>query len=81
MKTNPPFAPASRREKLEQQVFVLVRRCPVDRKNPCCCPLCEVRQLAARARRRWVQGLTLKELRYLARYHTVCARERTRVFC
>lgn len=78
MKAKVAGAPVSRRVKLEEQAIALAKCCPVDRSNPSTCPLCELRKLAARARRAWLRRLPLADLEFLALYHATCSAERRR---
>lgn len=61
------------RKTLERKAIFLSKYCPVDRKNPVQCPLCNLRKMNARDRRLWVHGLTLGDLRYLVLYHATCS--------
>ena len=78
MKTKASGAAAARRAQLEQTALFLSDNCPVDLTNPLICPLHDLRRLTLEERRKWVGGLTLKDLRYLVQYHETCAIERQR---
>jgi len=78
MKTKASGAAAERRARLEQTALFLSDNCPVDLTNPITCPLHDLRSLPLVERRRWVAGLTMKDLRYLVQYHETCAIERRR---
>ena len=72
MKTKVSATPANRRARLERLVGGLAKYCPIDRTNPVNCPLFGLRPLAPSKKRRWIHGLTLDELEYLANYHRSC---------
>ncbi len=78
MKTKASASAALRREQLEQSALFLSDNCPVDLTNPAICPLHDLRCFTLVERKKWVSGLSLKELKYLVQYHETCAIERQR---
>ena len=64
-----------RRSRLQSLAFDLTKRCPALGGNPGDCPLFGVRQLTPARRRRWLEGLTDEDLRYLSLYHQLCYQE------
>ncbi len=64
-----------RRTRLQSLAFDLTKRCPALGGNPGDCPLFGVRQLTPARRRRWLEGLTDEDLRYLSLYHQLCYQE------
>jgi hypothetical protein len=62
---------------LEHQALTLAKACPIEQVNPDHCPLCDLRLLAPRDRKAWVQALTMEELEYLMLYHHGCASMKT----
>jgi hypothetical protein len=69
------------RGKLSQiraNVLKLSDACPFHVANPADCPLFEVRKLAPAKRSQWVDALSKADLEYLAAYHRVCIRIRTK---
>lgn len=76
-KTSKRRAPSSRRLHLEQHALGLARQCPVGPRNPVNCPLHGLRLQSLPNRIRWIRGLKVAELEYLAAYHACCALQKT----
>ena len=76
-KTSKRPAASSRRVHLEQHALGLAKQCPIGPRNPINCPLHGLRLQPMRSRERWIRGLKIAELEYLAAYHACCALQKT----
>ena len=70
-------AVSSRRQRLEKHALGLANQCPIGPLNPINCPLHGLRLQPMRSRVRWIRGLKVAELEYLAAYHACCALRKT----
>jgi hypothetical protein len=63
---------------MRTNVLKLSAACPFHVANPADCPLFELRKLPPSKRLQWVDALSETDLEYLATYHRVCIRIKTR---